>query len=297
MTSRGYNWGIDIGGTTTVIGYIDSSGYTCLDTIGTEAGTDPKAHLERIRDLIRGVDDSPVSLGIGIAGFVRRDMGLLVFSPNLPGWETMDIRGKMADLLGCPVFLENDSNVFAIREVSRGIIPRDGIWLLVTLGTGIGGTIVSEGRILHGRDFAGEFGHMTVEAFGLQCPCGSRGCWERYSSAGSLVRYFSRNVSDPASATPREITSLADSGDTGALSAFSELGRWLGVGLVNLSMCFDPSGILLAGGLTVPHRHFLSHARDEFLRRCSRKWNVDVVELCSSGGSEGAAILGRDSIG
>lgn len=288
------NWGVDIGGTTTIIGYLVPGGFTCVSTIPTDPAGSPSGLISRIHGLISETDTRPCSLGVGVAGFVERNKGLLVSSPNLPGWDSFNLRHALEDVFLCPVHLDNDSNVFAIREISLGIIPRNGLWLLITLGTGIGGTIISNGNILYGEGFAGEFGHMSIDAGGVPCLCGSNGCWERYAASEALVSYFLKAGGDPESAKPRDIAHLADSSDGSALNAFAEFGRWIGIGIGNLAMCFDPSGVLLAGGLSETYRHFAEYAMLEYRRRCSREWKVDVISSSSYGGAEGAAIMGRD---
>lgn len=289
----GKHWGIDIGGTTTILGYLANDGYKTVTTLQTMPSEGPEKLLTLIWRTISNIDDSPGSIGTGIAGLVDRKNGILIRSPNLTDWVRFPLQERLADIFRCPVIIDNDCNTFAIRAIDSGEIPSDGLSLLITLGTGIGGTIIHNGAILYGTGYAGEFGHMTVSVSGEACPCGSHGCWERYAAAEALVRYFKRTGSDSKNADPRKIAQLAEAGNENALKAFEEFGEWVGVGLANLSYCLSPSGIFLAGGLVKSFSLFFEHARHEFSRRCPYEWNVSALSSCSDAGAEGAAIMGR----
>ncbi len=290
----GYNWGVDIGGTTIILGFLEDDRFAVEAVLDTGRHLDPGEILGSIAGVILNSDPAPATVGVGIAGLVKAGQGILVSSPNLPEWRDYPVRSVLSGSLNCPVVVDNDSNVFAIGAVRTGQIPAEGLWLMVTLGTGIGGTIVNNGEVVYGTGFAGEFGHMTVEASGEQCPCGSRGCWERYAAAGALTRYFHHRSGQEL--PPKEIASLASEGDLQALRAFEEFGRWLGIGLFNLCQCFSPMGIFLAGGLMGGSRFFLSHAEDEYRRRGDRDWNVRVLPSSSEAGARGAALMGREQV-
>ncbi|MCK4672154.1 MAG: ROK family protein, partial [Candidatus Aegiribacteria sp.] len=277
----GKHWGIDIGGTTTILGYLVIDAFKTISTIQTIPSEGPEKLLTRIRRTISNIDDSPRSIGAGIAGLVDRKNGILIRSPNLINWVRFPLQEKLINMFRCPVVIDNDCNTFAIRAIDSGEIPSDGLSLLITLGTGIGGTIIHNGTILYGTGHAGEFGHMTVNVSGESCPCGSRGCWERYAAAEALVRYFKLTGSDSKNTDPRKIAQLAKTGNENALKAFEEFGEWVGVGLANLSHCLSPSGIYLAGGLVNTFSLFIEHARREFNRRCPYEWNVSALSSCS----------------
>lgn len=289
----GLNWGIDIGGTTIILGYRREGKFFRIAVLKTEQEQNPHQIMRRVSSAILGIDPYPSTAGVGIAGLVKVDEGILVSSPNLPGWRDFPVGTVLSEALSCPVAVDNDSNAFALGAVGTGSIPRRGLWLMVTLGTGIGGTIINGGKILYGTGFAGEFGHMSVEAFGESCPCGSKGCWEQYAAASALVRYYSRS-SGGRSLEPREISELASAGDRDALSAFEEFGTWLSAGLVNLYNCFSPHGVFMAGGLMGASSHFLPRAESEFRKRCGHRWSVEILPSSSDAGAEGAAIMGAE---
>ncbi len=294
MSNRGMFWGADIGGTTTVIGFIDAFGeFKVYETLPTRPAEGPRSLMERIRRTVVESDPSPSAMGIGIAGLVDHLGGVLHFSPNLTGWGGTNVAADMRKLLGSPVVVDNDCNAFAHGAMGDGIIPRTGLRLLVTLGTGIGGTLIESGRIIYGTGFAGEVGHMPIEAVtGPPCPCGSRGCWERYAGRDALVSYYG---GDPAEAPdPRGMAAEARSGSVRALEAFAEYGRWVGIGLAALAVCLSPDGMYLAGGLAGTGDLFEESARAEFSSRTRQPWNVAVVPGSAVAGAKGAAMMARD---
>lgn len=295
MSNRAF-WGADIGGTTTIVGSISgSTGFRRLTVLETRPSEGPGRLLAGLSSAILAADPEPVSVGIGIAGLVDRSRGWLEFSPNLPGWEGLDVSSRVGSLTGAPVVVDNDCNAFAYGAVSTGFVPSVGLQVLVTLGTGIGGTIIDRGRILYGTGYAGEFGHMPVEALGRACPCGSTGCWERYAGREALIGYFTGRDGGAGGPDPREMAALAADGDAGAVAAFATFGRWVGTGLAGLANCLSPEGFFLAGGLSNTADLFLPSAREEFGRRTRHPWSVAILPGSSDAGALGAALMARDS--
>jgi glucokinase len=289
-------WGIDIGGTTTILGYLKPGGFEKVESLDTDPSSGPDSLLRKIGKAVSEAGGAPLCAGAGIAGLVNRKDGLLISSPNLSGWNNYPLREKLSDILKCPVVIDNDCNVFALQAIDSSCIPSEGLWLMITVGTGIGGTIIQDGTIIYGTGYAGEFGHMTVEASGKKCPCGSSGCWERYAASAAVIDYYNKRTNESTQHTPKEIAHLASMNKVAALKAFEEFGTWLGIGLANLYWCLSPAGVYLAGGLMGASKFFLEHAESEFHRRCACEWNVNVLPSSSSAGAEGAAIMGRNLI-
>ncbi len=286
-----------MGGTTTVIGRLCEDGFSVVEVLATDPSDSPEALLSAVAAVVRREDPSPAGLGMGIAGLVARDRGVLLSSPNLPEWSDYPLLEELGELFSCPLAVDNDTNTFARAAIERGDVPYAGLWLVLTLGTGIGGTVVLDGNILYGTGFAGEFGHMSVEADGLPCPCGSMGCWERYAASPSVMRYFERAGGNRTAGDTRDVARLAAAGDRPAVRAFSEHGRWLGIGLANLAHCLSPAGMVLGGGLAGAAPLFLGAARREYRMRCPHRWNVSIIAGGSQAGAAGAALLGRDAAG
>lgn len=299
----GLCWGLDVGGSSALLGYLDPSdatGFELVENLPTGPDLRPETLLREVAGIVSSVGrgDAPASLGIGVAGLVDHHGGILLRSPNLPAWESFQVRSFVEDLLDVPVSVDNDCNVFAVAAVDRGEVPGDGLWLVVTVGTGIGGTILLDGEVVRGRGQAGEVGHMTLNPDGPECPCGSRGCWERYAGRSALLRYYRDSGGGSTGMDPRDLARMARSGDRAAGRAFELLGTWLGIGLANLDNCFCPDGIALGGGLAGAFDLFEESASREFRSRAMNpSWNVRPLEKALTTGAHGAALLGRRAAG
>lgn len=294
-TTPTYWWGIDIGGTNVQIGRIDNNGHFFFEA---EIPTCPEESLEallrRITDVVNFGKTVSVGIGIGIAGIIDHNEGLLITSPNLPGWEDILIAKITSEITGLPAIADNDSNTFALGGIVSGEIPDQGLWLVLTLGTGIGSSIILDGELLRGRGFASEAGHMTVQAYGIQCPCGSQGCWERYAGRSALLRYYLAEGGNRELTDPRKILEMAEKGDIASKRAFDQLGFWLGVGLANLNNCLFPHGIAIAGGLSSVFNMVEKTAKKEYLKRAINPvWNIKILDIASHAGAYGAACLAR----
>lgn len=288
-SSNGFCWGIDIGGSCAKIGYISGKGFVLERAVPTGITSTPERVLRESAEIILARDTAPKAVGLGMAGLLDREEGEVSFSPNLPFWTDAGVSRILQKYLAAPVTLDNDSNVFAIGALNTGEIPESGLWLFITLGTGIGGTIISNGAIIYGTGGAGEFGHTTVKEGGLPCPCGSSGCWEMYAGRKALEWYLERLNGQKLS--PREISDLASKGDAAACEAYREYGRWFGIGLANLANCFSPDGFFLAGGLSIGLKHFGISARKEYLNRCMHPWSVSMLKDSPEAGAYGAASM------
>ncbi len=285
------SWGIDVGGSFVKIGCIVNGVFEIVETLPTGPNCEPLSVLRKIAEIIKREDSSPLSAGLGTAGLIdHKAGGIIRFSPNLPLWSDINAGVILEKYLEVPVTVDNDCNVFAVGAISSGLIPNKGLWLLITLGTGVGGTIINDGSILYGSGYAGEFGHTTVKEGGIPCVCGSDGCWERYAGKNALKWYYSRVAGLKAS--PREISRLASEGNTQAIEAYREYGRWVGIGLANLANSFSPEGFFIGGGLSAAMKHFEASAREEFNKRCKHPWNVSLLEDSPTAGAFGAACMG-----
>ncbi len=202
------------------------------------------------------------SFGVGVPGLVTRD-GVLRAAPNLDGVADFDIARQLGDRRGSAVFVDNDATCATVAEWQLGAGRGTDNMILVTLGTGIGGGLVANGAVQRGMNgFAGEFGHMVVDPDGPRCPCGRRGCWERYASGSGLAmlareaatgRRLSRVVrhagGDPQAVRGEHVQAAARDGDPEALEVIDEFARWVALGLSNLTNAFDPEMFVLGGGL------------------------------------------------
>lgn len=271
--------------------------------------------VSRLRHALQeaGAPATAPPVGVGAPGMLDR-RGVLCFAPNLQGASGADVRGLVeARLPGVPLAVENDANCAAVAEHRRGAAAGAEHALVVTLGTGIGGGLVSGGQVLVGANgFAGEIGHMLVDPAGPPCPCGRRGCWERYASGGGLGR-LAREAAyagrlhevvtlaggDPELVRGEHVTSAALRGEPGALQVLDELGWWVALGLANLTAVLDPDRIVLGGGLVEAGDMLLGPTRRAFgdlVEGASARPAVSIVPavLGERAGAAGAAMVARD---
>jgi glucokinase len=220
------------------------------------------AALARLTDALTARSGEVASVGVGAPGLITTG-GVLRSSPNVPDVVELDVAGRLGERLGRPVAVANDATCAALAEWRAGAGRGDDDVVMVTLGTGIGGGVVAGGRLLVGHNgFAGEFGHMVVDPNGPPCPCGRRGCWERYASGsglgqlaraaavgGRLRRVVAIAGGDVAEVRGEHVQAAAESGDDEAMAVIDEFARWVALGLVNLTNVFDPARFVLGGGL------------------------------------------------
>jgi glucokinase len=255
--------GIDVGGTKALGVALDESGTVIAeDKRSTPRG--PNSLEPLIDVLVELANDLGYdgSLGVGVPGLVT-GAGVLRAAPNLDGVADFDVRGSLAKRLDGDIVVDNDATCATVAEWQLGAAAGTSNMMLVTLGTGIGGGLVSNGQLQRGMNgFAGEFGHMVVHPDGPRCPCGRRGCWERYASGSGLamlareaatgrrLREVVRHAGgDPQDVRGEHVQAAAREGDPEAIAVIDDFGRWVALGLSNLTNAFDPEMFVLGGGL------------------------------------------------
>ena len=231
--------GIDVGGTKCLGVAIDGNGNVVREVRKTTPTADQL--VATLASIVHELGDHS-SVGLGVPGLISRD-GVIRSSPNMITAIEFPVRAQLEQVLGESVWCDNDATCAALAEWQRGagVGSRD-MWM-VTLGTGIGGGLVSGGALQHGaHGHAGEVGHMVVQADGHVCPCGQRGCWERYASGAGL--------SQLAGGVAGEVViDRARSGDAASLQALSEFCTWVALGLANIANMSDPDTIVIGGGV------------------------------------------------
>jgi len=249
-----YSIGVDLGGTNLRVAAIDSDGKILWRESVTASFDFGPLHvvnsivsiIEQVRERVSGHELCGV--GIGVPGFIDIDAGLVVGSANLPGFQGFPVRDEIQQRLGTPIILENDANAAALGEMWMGAGRNVKDLVLLTLGTGIGGGIVIDGKILHGAyGMAGEFGHMTVIPEGNPCGCGNRGCLEKHASASAIaamasMMHFGHDM------TSEQVYELALQGNERAKMVFESMGRALGIAIANLIHIFNFPLYLISGG-------------------------------------------------
>ena len=264
--------GADLGGTSIKAGLVDQQGQvTCTAQVATEAsrGRDVIAGnlvttIEQVRAQAAKVGITPSALGIASAGAIDVNNGsVFAATDNLPGWAGFDLRGFAEERFHLRTRVLNDAHAAVLAELHYGLGRGLTDFVAITVGTGIGGGVVSNGRLLQGNHgFAGSIGHHVLCVNGRPCNCGRLGCMEAYVSTAALVReYKERAGSNVAAMTDDalafEIGRLARAGDPAALGAYEVLVGYLSEGVANLFNLFDPQAVLISGGLVEGYPNFV----------------------------------------
>ncbi|MEV0792282.1 ROK family glucokinase [Kribbella sp. NPDC050459] len=312
----GLTIGIDVGGTKIAAGVVDETGAiiarTQRDTPADSTDATAAAICDAAAELIAA--HAVEAVGIGAAGFVSSDRSTVLFAPNL-AWRDEPLGARVAAELNIPVVVENDANAAAWGEFAFGAAKDVEHMVCITVGTGIGGGVVVDGELLRGANgVAAELGHMRVVPGGHRCGCGSRGCLEQYASGKALVREGRAQaesgslaavqmlsvcgITDPAELTGPMITDAAMQGDPCAVELLEDLGRWLGEGVASLATIFDPSLVVVGGGVSAAKDLIMKSAVQAFEKVLPAKANrphapFTLAELGNDAGLIGAADLAR----
>jgi glucokinase len=312
--------GIDIGGTKVAGGIVAPDG-TILTTArratpGASVAATEDAIAEVVEELSATHDGELVGVGVGAAGWFDRTGDTVLFSPHL-AWRNSSLRKDLVARLQRPLWVGNDANAAAWAEYRYGAARGADLALMITLGTGIGGGIVVEGRLRRGaHGVAGEWGHMRVVPDGRLCACGNRGCWEQYASGTALgqtarevartspaaaARFLELVDREPARITGEDVARAAAAGDPLALELVTEVGVWLGQGIADLAAVLDPEVVVIGGGVSRLGEMMLGPARERLERALPGRGfrpgpRVVVAELGPQAGLVGAADLVRRAV-
>jgi glucokinase len=307
--------GVDIGGTKIAAGLVSENGQLVTrvrrETPATDVDRIEEATADAVRELVSQHEVEAV--GIAAAGFVDASRSTIVFAPNL-AWRDEPLRADLERRIDLPVVVENDANAAAWGEFRHGAGRDVDDMVLLTVGTGLGGGIVVEGRLLRGHSgFAAELGHVRVVPDGHRCGCGNRGCWEQYASGRALVREarelastdspMAARLLELAGGKPKHIegphvTQAAEEGDPAAIELLADLGTWLGEGIASVVAALDPALIVVGGGVSAAGDLLLQPARAAFRRQLTARGyrpeaGIVRAELGNDAGMIGAADLAR----
>ncbi len=230
-----------------------------------------------------------VGVGVGVPGPLKISAGIMIASPNLPGIDNYPMAAKVSKGLGLPALLENDANAAAYGEYVAGAGKGGGDMVLLTLGTGVGGGIVINGKVLHGaHEIGAEIGHLIVEPEGEPCGCGQRGCLERYASATFMARHAIKLITDgnqksslrkvydaKGDLDAKDVNEARKAGDVVAGEVWNRSAYYLALGCVSICRLLDPSQIILAGGLIKAGNDLLKPVTAHFRRQ---HWQLTDVE-------------------
>jgi glucokinase len=264
--------GIDIGGTNIKSVLADENGKILYTRDAVTAKT-PKLINEGIESLIdrlasgASIDRGEIeAVGIGAAGSINREKGIVISSPNIPCLKNYPLVAKLEKILGSKVFLENDATVACAGVWFENRKKNYKTFVMVTLGTGIGGGAVIDGRLFTGQNGSSlEIGHMTIDINGKKCNCGNRGCLEKYASATALADYVETHLKEYKNSslhkriksdrlTAKIIYEEALKNDELAINSFEYISSHLGAGIANIINIFNPEAVIIGGGLSNAHK-------------------------------------------
>lgn len=291
--------GIDVGGTFAKIGLVSPDGEVLESAqIPTAPQRGPADFLRRAEGVLRSW--SFASIGLGLAGGVDPQTGTLLFVPNLKGWTGFPFKRALERAYAVPVAVDNDANVAVWGGYKAALKGKGRTIVGVTLGTGVGGGLIVDGRLHRGATgSAGEIGHMTLELDGPACACGRRGCLEAYAGTEGILRAARRRMKKlPSPLTPKAVADAALAGDKGAKLVWADVGERLGQGLASLVLVLNPDAVLILGGVARAGRLILDPVRKVFAAQPFRE-PFRAVELSAPAerdwGVVGAALLSRES--
>jgi glucokinase len=311
--------GVDIGGTNIKVALVDPSSGRLVErqSFKTMAERGPEAVVrdlaDRLRELSRraGARGFPIAgVGVGCAGIIDSREGLVLTSPNLPGWVSFPLRPLLAADLHLPVAVGNDADCIGCGEHWLGAGRDLGDFLGIALGTGVGGCLIIGGKAWTGAGgSAGEVGHMTIEPDGERCLCGNRGCLETLASASWVVRRAEEQL---RRGSPSQLAATGDAldaetiyraardGDRLAGELFARVGKSLAIAIANVIHLLGIRGVLIGGGLAQAWDAFIGPLRDELTRRLTMAPVAEVrivrAELGDDAGSLGAAYLASSEL-
>ncbi|WP_297960000.1 ROK family protein [uncultured Ruminococcus sp.] len=313
-----YYVGIDLGGTNIVAGVVDED-YNIIAKASTKTNC-PRPEKEIADDMARmaieAVKNADLTMdqiqwiGVGTPGIANSETGIIEYSNNL-GFKNTPMVKYIQETIDKPVFIENDANAAAYGEFVAGAAKGARNAVCITLGTGVGGGIIIDGKIYAGSNFAGaEIGHTVIEVDGAQCSCGRKGCFEAYSSATGLIRMtkeaiaehpdsiMAQSEKEKGKVTARTSFDCMRAGDKYAKAVVDKYIKYLAAGITNTINIFQPDILCIGGGvcnegdpLLLPMKELV--AKEVYTRNSPKNTEIVIAKLGNDAGIIGAAFLGR----
>jgi glucokinase len=309
--------GIDIGGTKIAGALVDAEGQIIKESRVPSPAQDAEALVDAVVGLIEELSEGHQVLGAGIAaaGFIDAQQSNIIYAPNI-NWRNEPFKARLEAKLSIPVIIENDANAAGWAEYRYGAGKGYQHMVMLTIGTGVGGAVIVDGKMLRGGfGIAGELGHLRLVPNGLPCGCGQSGCLESYGSGTALLKSAKAlaDSGDPDGAKLRELQAATGQltgqevyqaileSDPGALRLLAELGDWLGQGVASLTAVLDPQIVVIGGGVSAAGDLLLEPIREAYLRHLPARGYrpelaVVAAELVNDAGVVGAADLARVSL-
>lgn len=313
-----YYIGIDLGGTNIAVGLVNEEGRIIAKTETPTLASRPYQELikdmatcaKKVMEEAKITEDELHSIGVGIPGVADKD-GMVIFCTNL-GWRNVPLRAELQQYINKPVYMDNDATVAGWAEYQAGVSRGTDSSVFMTLGTGLGGGIVMNGKIWAGAHGAGsELGHLVIEVDGVPCTCGKRGCAERYCSATAIIRMAREACADAPNClimravegdmdkiNAKVVFDAAKEGDSVAMQVFNRFVKYLAIAINNVISFIDPDMIILGGGVSRAGDFLLDAVKaalPEYLFYPTLKQpELRIASLGNDAGIIGAALLGKE---
>lgn len=314
-----YYIGIDLGGTNIVAGVVDEN-YNIIAKASTKTNL-PRPEKEIADDMVKvsrqAAEEAGISMddiqwiGVGTPGIANSEEGIVEYSCNL-GFNNTPLGKYISEATSKEVFVENDANAAAYGEFVAGAAKGANTAVCITLGTGVGGGIVIDGKIYSGSNFAGaEIGHMVIEVDGPQCTCGRKGCFEVFSSATGLIRMTKEAMAEDKNSLMHKITTERNGkvtartsfdamkmGDKTAKEVVDKFIKYLAAGITNTINIFQPDILCIGGGvcnegdtLLIPVKELVK--QEVYTKNSKKNTEIVIAKLGNDAGIIGAAFLGK----
>ncbi|MDD5434466.1 MAG: ROK family protein [Nitrospira sp.] len=314
--------GVDLGGSTIRLGAVTKDGklrhYTKIEVpAGRNKDAIVSFIVNSIKDIILLEEQKRirvVAVGIGSPGIINMEKGVVVTSPNFPGWKNVPLRSLIEKSIDIPVVINNDANSAAYGEKWMGAGRHVSSMICLTLGTGIGGGIILGNKVWHGaHGMGGELGHITVNPHGPRCNCGNHGCLESYSSATGMVRSAVELINTGKrtkllknsgrklhSITAKMIYEAAKEGDRLSINTLREAGKYLGIAIAGFINILNPEMVVLTGEVTGAWDYLFPSVKEEIQQRSytaiMNRTKIVRGRLKGTAGTIGAAGLAWDKL-
>lgn len=308
--------GIDIGGTKIAGALVDDAGNIIEELRVKSPITDPGDMVEAIASVIDQLTSGQEVVGVGVAaaGFLSADREIMFHSPNIEAWRNEPLKSRIQDKTSYPVLLENDANAAGWAEFRFGAGKNVSSMIMLTIGTGVGGAVVTEGQLLKGGfGIGGELGHVVLTPGGRKCGCGLKGCIETYASGTALLKAAQKLAestdslgdglrklnSDSGTLTGEQVYQAIMEDDPGALGLISELGENLGIAIGSLFVpVLDPELVVVGGGVSAVGERLLEPMRVGYSKSMPAKGyrpelSIVKAQFLNQAGLIGAADLAR----
>lgn len=311
--------GIDLGGTNIAAGLVDGKGRIIhKDSVKTHAERKDTEIVKDMAELAKKVTlDAGYALsdiewvGIGSPGTCDTDKGVLVYTNNL-SFRNTPMRDEFRKTFDVPVYIANDADAAAYGEAMAGAAKNAESSVMITLGTGVGGGIIIDGKILNGFNHAGgELGHMSICMDGLKCTCGNAGCWETYASATALIRQTKEAMEKYPDSVMHELSKekgvngktafdAAKTGDKAGLEVVNNYIKYVSIGITNIILIFQPEKLLVGGGVSAQGDYIINPIR-EYVKahdycKTEKHTVIEAASLGNDAGIIGAAFLGKQYV-